>query len=224
MSHEAKEWNLHPKTARYTVPSGCLVSIASTTVIPGLLLSDAPCPYRSRHLSRRTGAVKPRSEVFSHGLGVTSNTLGYIVIGRWGAPSRFQVRGCRMWFPSNKRVTRAIEVLVAEYGALQRRTTVWNRLLQRMVADGVPDEETTRLAAWADRTENFQKEVLDTLIEMGVDLAAGRVDYQQLLPVIEEAKRNGELTKRVLDKLDRDKQGAEARMRAVWKSHGVLDE
>lgn len=129
-----------------------------------------------------------------------------------------------MWFPSKKKVTRAIELLVVEYTALQKSTVGWNRLLRVMVADGVPDDETTKLAAWAERTENIQAKFLDALFSMGMDLAAGHVEWQQLLPVIEEGQRSGELTKRILDKLDRDKQNAEGRMRAVWRSHGVLDE
>ncbi len=129
-----------------------------------------------------------------------------------------------MWFASKNKVTRAIEVLVVEYTALQGRTVGWNRLLRVMVADGEPDDETTKLAIWAERTEKIQAEFLEALFSMGMDLAAGHVEWRQLLPVIVEGQRSKELTKRILDKLDRDKQSAEDRMRAVWRSHGVLDE
>lgn len=129
-----------------------------------------------------------------------------------------------MWFPSKKKVTRAIERLVVEYTALQKRISVWKTRLQALEYDFARDEETAKLAAWVERTEKVQANFLDALFSMGMDLSAGHVEWRHLLPVVEEGQRSGELTRRILDKLDLEMANSEARMRAIWRSRGLLDE
>lgn len=129
-----------------------------------------------------------------------------------------------MWFPNRRKVAKAVGELLVEYTLLQRRVRVWNAYNKESVLAGVVSLEDDKLAAWGLRTETFQENVLDVLREAAEDFVVGGVAWEHLVPVVDEARKNAKLTTGILDKIDGELRNAEVRMRAVWRSQGLLDE
>jgi hypothetical protein len=126
-----------------------------------------------------------------------------------------------MWFPSKNKVAAKVDELIEQFERLHERTMAWHGQLREGVLAGVSDGG---LLEWMEGSRQAQESLLEMLRMAQAELSDNTAEWRGLLPFVTECTRTVGKASAVLDRLDRDKQSAETRMKAVWRSHGVLDE